>query len=90
MIVVDRGPWYTWSLDELDLPCVARRETWGDRSIVESWFSPFELRTRRFFVCIPYWSLWQSVDRWEKAFALIYHARCKRRHPWNGDSNDSA
>ena len=34
--VVDRGPWYNWSLDDLDLNFEARRETWGDRSLVES------------------------------------------------------
>ena len=76
VIVVDRGPWYTWSLDELDLPCEARRETWGDRSIVESWFGLFKLRTRRFFDRFPFRSSWQSVDRWAKAFALIHNARC--------------
>jgi len=40
LVIVDRGPWYNWPLDDLDLPCEARRETWGDRSIVESWFTP--------------------------------------------------
>ena len=53
---VDRCLWYSWSLDEIDLPCEARRETWGDRSIVESWFSPFKLPTRRFFDRFPYHS----------------------------------
>lgn len=76
VIVVDRGPWYNWSLDELDLSCESRRETWGDRSIVESWFSPFKLRIRRFFDRFPYRSSWQSVDRWTKAFALIHNGRC--------------
>ena len=75
-VVVDRGPWYNWSLDDLDLPCESRRETWGDRSIVESWFSPFKLRIRRFFDRFPYRSSWQSVDRLTKAFALIHNARC--------------
>jgi len=27
VIIVDRGPWYNWSLDDLDLPCESRRET---------------------------------------------------------------
>ncbi|MFC4245952.1 DDE-type integrase/transposase/recombinase [Natribaculum luteum] len=76
VIVVDRGPWYNWSLDELDLPCESRRETWGDRSIVESWFSPFTLRIRRFFDRFPYRSSWQSADRWTKAFVLIHNTRC--------------
>jgi len=34
VLIVDRGPWYNWSLDDLDLPCEVRRETWGDRSLV--------------------------------------------------------
>lgn len=30
-----RGPWYNWALDDLDLPCESRRETWGGRSLVK-------------------------------------------------------
>ena len=73
LVIVDRGPWYNWSLDELDLPCEARRETWGDRSIVESWFTVFKYRTHRFFDRFPYHSSWQSVDRWANAFAVIHN-----------------
>lgn len=29
VIVVTRGPWYNWSLDELDVPCDALWVTWG-------------------------------------------------------------
>jgi len=36
VILVDRGPWYNWALDDLKL-CESRRETWGERSLVESW-----------------------------------------------------
>ncbi len=35
VIVVYRGPWYNWALDDLDL-CESRRETWGERSLVEA------------------------------------------------------
>ena len=76
VVAVDRGPWYNWCLDELDLDCEARRETWGDRSLVESWFGLFKLRTRQFFDRFPYRSSYHSVDRWAKAFALIHNARC--------------
>jgi putative transposase len=27
--LVDRGPWYDWALEDLDL-CESRRETWGN------------------------------------------------------------
>lgn len=29
VVLVDRGPWYNWPLDDLDL-CESRRETWGN------------------------------------------------------------
>ena len=76
VVVVDRGPWYNWSLEDLDLECDHRKETWGDRSIVESWFGLFKLRTRQFFDRFPYHSSYKSVDRWAKAFAVIHNARC--------------
>lgn len=75
VVIVDRGPWYTSSLDNLDLPCEVRRETWGDRSIVESWFTVFKGRTGEFADRFPCHSSWQSVDRWANAFAVIHNAR---------------
>lgn len=44
VIIVDRGPWDNWALDDLDL-CESRRETWGERSLVEAWFGLFKYRT---------------------------------------------
>jgi len=33
VILADRGPWYNWPFDDLELPCGSRRDTWGnDRS----------------------------------------------------------
>jgi hypothetical protein len=29
VVLVDRGPWYNWPLDDLNL-CESRRETWGN------------------------------------------------------------
>ena len=37
VVLVDRGPWYDWALDHLDLR-EAHRETWGKQSLVEAWF----------------------------------------------------
>ena len=74
VIVVDRGPWYNWSLDELDLPCESRRETWGERSLVEAWFGLLKYRTMLFFHRFPHQSSWQSTDRWMRAFAAFHNA----------------
>lgn len=35
VVIVDRGHWYNWSLDDLEVPCESHRETCGDRSVVE-------------------------------------------------------
>ncbi|WP_373675562.1 DDE-type integrase/transposase/recombinase [Halopenitus sp. H-Gu1] len=29
VVLVDRGPWYNWALDDLEL-CESRRKTWGN------------------------------------------------------------
>lgn len=76
--VVDCGPWYNWGLNELELACESYQETWGDRSIVKSWFSPFTQRIKRLFDRFLYRSSWDSVDRWTNAFALIYNGGAKR------------
>jgi putative transposase len=73
VIVVDRGPWYNWALDNLDL-CESRRETWGERSLVEAWFGLFKYRTRLFYSRFPYHSSWKSVDSCAKAFAALHNA----------------
>jgi len=74
VIVVDRGPWYNWALDDLNLSCESRRETWGERSLVEAWFGLLTYRTRLFYHRFPHHSSWQSVDRWTKAFAAFHNA----------------
>lgn len=43
--VLDRGPWYDWPLNLLDSKC--KRETWGNRPLIEAWFGLFKCRTRR-------------------------------------------
>ena len=63
----------TVTLDDLDL-CKSRRETWGERSLVEAWFGLFKYRTRLFYSRFPHYSSWKSVDRWAKAFAAIHNA----------------
>lgn len=73
VVLVDRGPWYNWPLDDLDL-CELRRETWGERSLVEAWFGLLKYRTRLTYNRFPHHSSWKSVDRWVKAFAAFRNA----------------
>lgn len=51
VIVVDRGPWYNWALDDLDLCEHAVKR--GERSLVEAWFDLFKYRTRLFYSRFP-------------------------------------
>lgn len=74
VVLADRGPWYDWPLNDFDLPCRSRRETWGERSLVEAWFFVFKYRTMLFLARLPYPSSWQSADRWAKAFATFHNA----------------
>jgi putative transposase len=43
VVLADRGEWYDRSLDLLE--CEAKRETWGDRSLIEAWFGVLKFRT---------------------------------------------
>jgi putative transposase len=72
VVLVGRGPWYNWALDAPDL-CDSRRETWGERSLVEAWFGLLKYRTRHFYSWVPHHSSWKSVDRWVKAFAALHN-----------------
>jgi putative transposase len=72
VVKADRGPWYNWPLD--DLSCAFERETFGERSLIEAWFSVFKDRTRRFWGRFPYRSSPHSLRRWARAFAAIHNA----------------
>ena len=78
VILADRGPWYNWPLNDLNLPCTSRRETWGERSLVEAWFFLFKYRTMLFFDRFPHRSTWHSADRWLKSFAVFHNSSCYR------------
>ena len=73
VVLVDRGPWYNWALDDLDL-CDSLRETWGERSLIEAWFGLLKYRTRLFYSRFPHHSSWKSVDPWVKAFAAFHNS----------------
>jgi transposase-like protein len=46
LIVVDRGPWYRWALERLELKY--RYQRFGLRNAVERFFGYLKRRTRRF------------------------------------------
>jgi len=68
----DRGPWYDWPLDLLN--CEVKRETWGNRSLIEAWFGLFKYRTRRFWHRFPYRSTTHSTRSWLTAFTTLHNA----------------
>jgi putative transposase len=72
LVRADRGPWYNWPLDRLE--CDVERETWGNRSLIEAWFSLFKYWTRRFWHRFPYYSSTESTRSWLTAFATIHNA----------------
>jgi putative transposase len=53
-VLADRGEWYDWPLDILD--CEGKRETWGDRSLIEAWFGVLKYRTMLFSHRFPHHS----------------------------------
>lgn len=71
LILVDRGPWYTWPLEQLG--CRFRKETWGTRSLVESVFFVLKYRLWRFWKRFPYRNSVESTRRWCRAFAAIHN-----------------
>jgi transposase-like protein len=47
IVVVDRGPWYRWSLERLGMTYF--HETFGNRNKIERWFRELKNRTKRFY-----------------------------------------
>ena len=47
VIVVDRGPWYRWALDRLEITYF--HEAFGKRNRIERWFREMKERTKRFY-----------------------------------------
>jgi putative transposase len=71
LLLVDRGPWYDWSLETLG--CRFQKETWGTRSLIESLFFVVKYRLWRFWKRFPYRSSVESTRRWCRAFAAIHN-----------------
>ena len=72
LVRADRGPWYDWPLDLLN--CEVKRETWGNRSLIEAWFGLFKYRIRRFWHRFPSRSTTHSTRSWLTAFATLHDA----------------
>jgi len=70
-IVVDRGFWYKWALKRLGIKY--KHETFGTRNAVESFFSRFKERTKRFWNRFPYNSSFDSVQSWLESFMVFYN-----------------
>lgn len=73
VVLVDRGPWYSWAFDRLE--CPYRQQTWGTRRLVESLFFLVKYRLGRFWQRFPFRSSVTSTRRWRRAFAAIHNAR---------------
>ncbi len=71
-VVVDRGFWYRWALKRLGLDY--KHETFGERNVVEGFFSLLKRRTKRFFSRFPFRSSFDSVQSWLESFVAIYNA----------------
>jgi len=71
-LILDRGPWYKDSLQRLSVRF--RHETFGERSSVESVYSPFKERAKIFFCSITvnfrkreFGLRWRrALERWKR------------------------
>jgi transposase-like protein len=70
VIVVDRGPWYRWSLERLGITYF--HETFGNRNKIERWFRELENRTKRFYNNVNSKTL-KSIEEIAKAVAIVHN-----------------
>ena len=62
---------HDWPLDLLE--CEGKQETWGDRSLIEAWFSVLKYRTVLFRHRFPHYSTRESTESWLTAFAALHN-----------------
>ena len=72
VVLADRGLWYDWPLEQLD--CEPKRETWGDRSLIEALFGVLKYRTMLFRHRFRHYSTTESTESWLTAFAALHNA----------------
>jgi putative transposase len=70
VIVVDRGPWYRWSLERLGM--IYFHETFGERNKIERWFWELKNRTKRFYNNVNSKTL-KSIEEIATAVAIMYN-----------------
>jgi len=70
IVVVDRGPWYRWSLERLGMTYF--HETFGNRNKIERWFRELKNRTKRFYNNINAKKL-KSLEELVTAIAIIHN-----------------
>ena len=63
---------HDWPLDLLDWE--GKRETWGDRSLIEAWVSVLTYRPMLFRQRFPHDSTRDSTESWLTAFAALHTA----------------
>jgi len=71
LIIVDGAPWYRWALQRLGLQY--KHETFGERNVIEGWYSLFKARVKRFWKRFPVNSSLESVKRWSVAWVCLYN-----------------
>jgi len=70
IIVVDRGPWYRWTLDRLGIKYF--HETFGERNRIERWFRELRDRTKKFYNNIDIETV-KNIEEIATAIALIHN-----------------
>jgi len=76
VIVVDRGPWYPWTLKRLGIEYF--HETFGERNRIERWFRKLKERTKRFYNNINTKTV-KYVEEMAKAIALLHNITTQNR-----------
>lgn len=62
VLLDDRGEWYEWPLDLLD--CGDKPTTWGDSSLIETWFGVLTFRTMLVKHRFSHYSTGDSTESW--------------------------
>ena len=72
VVLADRSDWDDWPFDLLEWE--GKRETWGDRSLIEAWVSVLTYRPMLFRHRFPHDSTRDSTESWLPAFAALHTA----------------
>jgi transposase-like protein len=70
IVVVDRGPWYRWALERLEITYF--HETFGNRNKIERWFRELKNRTKRFYNNVNSKTL-KSIEELVTAIAIMHN-----------------